>query len=66
MINVYKCIVFFLFRVKSGTKLKCGTDKLKYRIFFASKLAVPEVADTFIPCGKKYRTKIAPFEPSNK
>jgi hypothetical protein len=34
-------------------KLKCGTDKLKHRIFFASKMAVPEVADTFILCGKK-------------
>jgi len=34
-------------------KLKCGTDKLKHRIFFASKMAVPEVVDTFILCGKK-------------
>lgn len=47
-------------------KLKCGTDKLKHRIFFASKMAVPEVADTFILYGKKYGTKIAPFEPSSK
>jgi len=33
-------------------KLKCGTDKLKHRIFFASKMAVPAVADTVILCDK--------------
>ena len=53
-------------KCKSCLKLKGGTDKLKHRIFFDSKMAVPEVADTFFLCGKKYRTKGSPFEPSNK
>jgi hypothetical protein len=51
---------------KSCVKLKVGTDKLKHRIFFAGKMAVPEVADTFFLCGKKYRTKVSPFEPSSE
>jgi hypothetical protein len=64
---MYKLNVFlFLFRVKSGMKLKCGTDKLKHGICFASKMAVPEVADKFVPCGQKYKTKISHSEPSNE